>query len=92
MLGEYDYDFNSEKTDELCSMLKYYLNRSMTHIADLENEVNTLKNCNYALTEKLNVMEQTIKDLDKYLKVARKVKDICKDFPDLEKEIHDVHK
>ena len=86
MLGEYDYDFNSEKTDVLCSMLKYYLDRSMTHISDLENEVNTLKNCNYALTEKLNVMEQTIKDLDKYLKVAHKVKDICKDFPDLEKE------
>lgn len=92
MLGDYDYDFNSEKTDELCSMLKYYLNRSMTHIADLENEVNILKNCNYALTEKLNVMEQTIKDLDKYLKVARKVKDICKDFSDVEKEIHNVHK
>lgn len=50
MLGDYDYDFNSEKTDELCSMLKYYLNKSMTHIAYLENEVNTLKNCNYALT------------------------------------------
>ena len=82
MLGDYDYDFNSEKTDELCSMLKYYLNRSMTHIADLENEVIALKNCNYALTEKLNVMEQNMKDLDKYLKVARKVKDICKDFPD----------
>ena len=92
MLGEYDYDFNSEKTDVLCSMLKYYLDRSMTHISDLENEVNTLKNCNYALTEKLNVMEQKIKDLDKYLKVARKVKDICKDFPDVEKEIHNVHK
>lgn len=92
MLGDYDYDFNSEKTDELCSMLKYYLNRSMTHIADLENEVIALKNCNYALTEKLNAMEQTIKDLDKYLKVARKVNDICNDFPDLEKEINDVHK
>ena len=37
-------------------------------------------------------MEQTIKDLDKYLKVARKVNDICKDFPDLEKKTTDVHK
>ena len=92
MLGEYDYDFNPEKTNELCSMLQYYLNRSMTHIADLENEVIALKNCNYALTEKLNVMEQNMKDLDKYLKVARKVNDICKDFPDLEKETTDVHK
>lgn len=92
MLGDYDYDFNSEKTDELCSMLKCYLNKSMTHIAYLENEVNALKNCNYALTEKLKVMEQTIKELDKYLKVARKVNDICKDFPDLEKETTDVHK
>ena len=92
MLSDYDNDFNPEKTNELCSMLKYYLNRSITQIAYLENEVNALKNCNYALTEKLNVMEQTIKDLDKYLKVARKVNDICKDFPDLEKEINDVHK
>lgn len=92
MLGDYDYDFNPEKTNELCSMLQYYLDRSMTHISDLEKEVNALKICNYALTEKLNVMEQTIKDLDKYLKVASKVKDICKDFPDLEKETTDVHK
>lgn len=92
MLSDYDNDFNPEKTNELCSMLKYYLDRSMTHISDLEKEVNALKICNYALTEKLNVMEQTIKDLEKYLKVARKVKDICKDFPDLEKEIHNVHK
>lgn len=92
MLGDYDYDFNPEKTNELCSMLQYYLDRSMTHISDLEKEVNALKICNYALTEKLNVMEQTIKDLDKYLKVARKVNDICKDFPDLKKEIHNVHK
>ena len=90
MFGDYDYEFNPEKTDELCSMLKYYLNRSMTHIDDLEKEVNTLRNQNYALEERLNVMEQTIKDLDKYIKVARKVKDICKDFPDLEKEINDV--
>lgn len=37
-------------------------------------------------------MEQTLTDLDKYLKVARKVKDICKDFPDLEKESNYVHK
>ena len=92
MLSDYDNDFNPEKTNEICSMLKYYLDRSMTHISDLEKEVNALKICNYALTEKLNVMEQTIKDLEKYLKVARKVKDICKDFPDLEKEIHNVHK
>lgn len=92
MLSDYDNDFNPEKTNEMCSMLKYYLDRSMTHISDLEKEVNALKICNYALTEKLNVMEQTIKDLEKYLKVARKVKDICKDFPDLEKEIHNVHK
>ena len=92
MLSDYDNDFNPEKTNEMCSMLKYYLDRSMTHISDLEKEVNALKICNYALTEKLYVMEQTIKDLEKYLKVARKVKDICKDFPDLEKETTDVHK
>ena len=92
MFGEYDYDFNPAKTDELCSMLKYYLNRNMAHIEDLEREVNALRNHNCALEERLYVMEQTIKDLDKYIKVARKVKDICKDFPELEKEIDDVHK
>lgn len=87
-----DYEFNPENTNELCSMLKYYFNRSITRISDLEKEVNALKICNYDLLEKLNVMEQNMKDLDKYLKVARKVNDICKDFSDLEKEIHDVHK
>lgn len=92
MFGEYDYEFNPGKTDELCSMLKYYLNRNMAHIEDLEREVNSLREHNFALEDRLYVMEQTIKDLDKYLKVARKVKDICKDFPDLEKEIEDVHK
>lgn len=92
MYGEYDYEFNPGKTDELCSMLKYYLNRNMAHIEDLEREVNALREHNIALEDRLYVMEQTIKDLDKYLKVARKVKDICKDFPDLEKEINDVHK
>lgn len=92
MFGEYDYEFNPGKTDELCSMLKYYLNRNMAHIEDLEKEVNALREHNFALEDKLYVMEQTIKDLDKYLKVARKVKNICKDFPDLEKEIEDVHK
>lgn len=92
MFGEYDYDFNPGKTDELCSMLKYYLDRSMLHIEDLEKEVNALREHNYALNERLTVMEETIKDLDKYIKVARKVKDICKDFPELEKEIDDVHK
>lgn len=92
MFGEYDYEFNPGKTDELCSMLKYYLNRNMAHIEDLEREVNALREHNIALEDRLYVMEQTIKDLDKYLKVARKVKDICKDFPDLEKEIDDVHK
>lgn len=90
MFGDYDYEFNPEKTDELCSMLKYYLNRSMSHIDDLEKEVNFLRHQNYALEERLNILEQTITDLDKYIKVARKVKDICKDFPDLEKEINDV--
>ena len=39
MLSDYDNDFNPEKTNELCSMLKYYLNRSITHIAKLENEI-----------------------------------------------------
>lgn len=92
MFGEYDYEFNQGKTDDLCSMLKYYLNRNMAHIEDLEKEVNALREHNFALEGRLYVMEQTIKDLDKYLKVARKVKDICKDFPDLEKEINDVHK
>ncbi|MBO7527576.1 MAG: hypothetical protein J6T74_06770 [Clostridia bacterium] len=92
MFGEYDYEFNPGKTDELCSMLKYYLNHNMAHIEDLEREVNALREHNIALEDRLYVMEQTIKDLDKYLKVARKVKDICKDFPDLEKEIDDVHK
>ncbi len=92
MFGEYDYEFNPGKTDDLCSMLKYYLNRNMAHIEDLEKEVNALREHNFALEGRLYVMEQTIKDLDKYLKVARKVKDICKDFPDLEKEINDVHK
>lgn len=92
MFGEYDYEFNPGKTDELCSMLKYYLNRNMAHIEDLEREVNALREHNITLEDRLYVMEQTIKDLDKYLKVARKVKDICKDFPDLEKEIDDVHK
>ena len=92
MFGDYDYEFNPGKTDELCSMLKYYLNRNMAHIEDLEREVNSLREHNFALEDRLYVMEQTIKDLDKYLKVARKVKDICKDFPDLEKEIDDVHK
>ena len=43
MFGEYDYDFNPSKTDELCSMLKYYLNRNMAHIEDLEREVNALR-------------------------------------------------
>lgn len=92
MLGEYDYDFNPGKTDELCSMLRYYLNRNMAHIEDLEREVNALREHNYVLNERLTDMEETIKDLDKYIKVARKVKDICKDFPELEKEIDDVHK
>ena len=92
MFGEYDYEFNPGKTDELCSMLKYYLNRNMAHIEDLEREVNSLREHNFALEDRLYDKEQTIKDLDKYLKVARKVKDICKDFPDLEKEIEDVHK
>lgn len=92
MFGEYDYDFNPGKTDELCSMLRYYLTRNMAHIEELEREVNSLREQNYALGERVCVMEQTIKDLDKYLKVARKVKDICKDFPELEKEIDDVHK
>ena len=92
MYGEYDYEFNPGKTDDLCSMLKCYLNRNMSHIDDLEKEVISLRNQNYAQEERLNILEQTIKDLDKYLKVARKVKDICKDFPDLEKEIDDVHK
>ena len=92
MFGSYDYDFNPQKTDELCSMLKYYLDRNMSHIEDLEKEVNALREQNYELKERLYVMEQTIIDLDKYLKVAHKVKDICKDFPDLEKESNDVHK
>ena len=92
MFGEYDYDFNPAKTDELCSMLKYYLTRNMAHIEDLEREVNVLREQNYALGERLCIMEKTIQDLDKYIKVARKVKDICKDFPELEKEIEDVHK
>lgn len=92
MFGDYDYEFNPGKTDDLVSMLKYYLDRNMTHISDLEREVNALREQNYALGERLYLMEQTIKDLDKYIKVARKVKDICKDFPELEKEIDDVHK
>lgn len=92
MFGDYDYNFNPGKTDELCTMLKYYLDRSMTHIEDLEKEVNALREHNYALEQRLYVMEQTLTDLDKYLKVARKVKDICKDFPDLEKESNYVHK
>jgi uncharacterized protein YigA (DUF484 family) len=92
MFGSYDYEFNPQKTDDLCSMLKYYLDRNMAHIEDLEKEVNALREHNYALEQRLYVMEQTLTDLDKYLKVARKVKDICKDFPDLEKESNNVHK
>lgn len=92
MFGNYDYEFNPQKTDDLCSMLKYYLDRNMAHIEDLEKEVNALREHNYALEQRLYVMEQTLTDLDKYLKVARKVKDICKDFPELEKESNNVHK
>lgn len=82
MFGSYDYEFNPQKTDDLCYMLNHYLDRNMAHIEDLEKEVNALREHNYAMEQRLYVMEQTIKDLDKYLKVAHKINDICTDFPE----------
>lgn len=75
-----DYDFNSYSFEEMMSKLNHFLKTQREHIVNLENEVNSLRGELYTREMQIQMLEEKMVDLDKYLKAANKYKQLEKDF------------